>query len=68
MVGWIATHKLLYTLVFGVVDLAIVLPIQASGHQPMWPVSVATAIVVGAIAALVPQVPRLRTWFGHRSS
>jgi hypothetical protein len=63
MITWIASHKFLYWLITAAVVLAIVLPVWATGHKPMLPVSVSTLVVVGVTAALVPRVSRLRSWF-----
>jgi hypothetical protein len=68
MSTWIASHKFFYWLMTAAIVLGIVLPVWATGHKPMWPVSVSTVIIVGGTAALIPRLPRLRAWFRHRNS
>jgi len=63
---WIAAHKFTCWLITAAVVLALVLPVWASGHRPMWPVSVVAAVGVGAVAALIPRGARVATWLGHR--
>lgn len=54
-------HSVIYRLILGAVVLAVVIPVWASGHQPMWPVSL-IAIVVVIVGILVARQPRLRAW------
>jgi hypothetical protein len=63
MSSWIESHKFVYWLITAAVVLAVILPIWASGHHPMWPVSISTLVVVGGTAAVMPRVSRLRMWF-----
>jgi hypothetical protein len=65
MITWIASHKFLDWLMTAATVLAIVLPVRAIGHKAMWPVSISTLVVVGVMAALVPRVPHLRSWYRH---
>ena len=62
---WVASHKFIYWLMTAAVVLAVVLPVWASGHTPMWPVSMSTIVVVSGAAALFPRMPQLRAWFQH---
>jgi hypothetical protein len=62
MSNWITSHQFIYWLMTAAVVLAVVLPVWASGHRPMWPVSVLAVVVVGAAAAFIPRAPRLSTW------
>jgi hypothetical protein len=63
---WIDAHRFRYWLLTAVVVLAVILPVWASGHRPMWPVAASTVVVVGVGAVLVPRLPRLRSWSQHR--
>jgi hypothetical protein len=56
---------ILYRAVLGAVILAIVVPIWASGHRPMWPVSLITIVVVTAVGILLGRRTPLRAWL-HR--
>jgi uncharacterized membrane protein len=62
---WVGSHKLIYWMMTAAVVLAVVLPVWASGHTPMWPVSISTIVVVGGAAAVFPRTQRLRAWFQH---
>ena len=55
-------HSVAYRLILGAVVLAVVIPVWASGHQPMWPVSLITILVVTAAGILLARQPRLRAW------
>jgi hypothetical protein len=55
-------HSVIYRLILGAVVLAVVIPVWASGHQPMWPVSLITILVVTAAGILLARQPRLRAW------
>ena len=55
-------HSVIYRLILGAVVLAVVIPVWASGHQPMWPVSLITILVVTAAGILLARQPRLRVW------
>ncbi|PZS07936.1 MAG: hypothetical protein DLM64_13780 [Solirubrobacterales bacterium] len=59
-------HSTIFRLVLGAVVLAIVIPVWASGHHPMWPVSVMTIVVVAVIGILLARRPRLRGWLRAR--
>jgi uncharacterized protein (DUF983 family) len=58
-------HSVIYRLILGAVALAVVIPVWASGHRPMWPVALITIAVVTAVGILLGQRPRLRDWL-HR--
>ena len=55
-------HSVIYRLILGAVVLAVVIPVWASGHQPIWPVSLITILVVTAAGILLARQPRLRAW------
>jgi hypothetical protein len=55
-------HSIVYRLILGAVVLAVVIPVWASGHQPMWPVAVITMFVVTVAGVLLARQPRLRDW------
>jgi hypothetical protein len=55
-------HLIFYRLILGVVVLAVVIPVWAGGHQPMWPVALITIFVVTAAGLLAARQPRLRDW------
>ena len=55
-------HSVIYRLILGAVVLAVVIPIWVSGHQPMWPVSLITILVVTAAGILLARQLRLRAW------
>jgi uncharacterized membrane protein len=55
-------HSVIYRLILGAVVLAVVIPVWASGHQPMWPVSLITILVVTAAGILLARQLRLRAW------
>ena len=58
-------HSVIYRLILGAVVLAVVIPVWASGHQPMWPFAL-IAIVVVIVGILVARQPRLRAWLRRR--
>ena len=55
-------HSVIYRLILGAVVLAVVIPVWASGHQPMWTVSLITILVVTAAGILLARQSRLRSW------
>jgi hypothetical protein len=59
-------HSMIYRLVLGAVILAVVIPVWASGHHPMWPVSVTTIVVVAVTGIVLARRPRLRGWLRAR--
>jgi uncharacterized membrane protein len=59
-------HSIIYRLILGAVVLAFVIPVWASGHQPMWPVALITIVVVTAGGVLLARQPGLRDWLRHR--
>jgi len=59
-------HSIIYRLVLGAVVLAVVIPVWASGHHPMWPVSVMTIVAVTVTGVLLARRPRLRGWLRAR--
>jgi hypothetical protein len=54
-------HGAIYRLILGAVVLAIVIPPEMSGYQPMWPFAL-TAIAVVIVGIVVGRQPRLRAW------
>ncbi len=46
----------------GAVILAIVLPVQASGYQPLWPVVVGAFLFAIALGVLLSHTPRVGAW------
>ena len=59
-------HSVIYRLILGAAVLAIVIPVWAGGHQPMWPVSLITILAVTSAGILLAREPRLRAWLGRR--
>jgi hypothetical protein len=59
-------HSIIYRLILGAAVLAIVIPVWAGGHQPMWPVSLITILAVTSAGILLAREPRLRAWLGRR--
>ena len=55
-------HSVIYRLILGAVVLAVVIPVWASGYQPMWLVSLITILAVTAAGILLARQPRLRAW------
>ncbi len=49
----------------GAVILAIVLPVQASGYQPLWPVVVGAFLFAIALGILVSHTPIMGAWLGR---
>lgn len=56
----------LYRVFIGALILAIVLPVIASGYQPIWWVVVAACVFGFGVALLLYRVPRLRAWLRRR--
>lgn len=46
-------HSVIFRLILGAVVLAVVIPVGASGHQPMLPVAVAAIFVVTVAGVLL---------------
>ncbi len=59
-------HSIIYRLILGAVVLAVVIPVWASGHQPMWPVALITLAVVTAVGVLLTHHPGLHDWLRRR--
>jgi len=59
-------HSIIYRLILGAVVLAFIIPVWASGQQPMWPVAVITIVVVTAAGILLARQPGLRDWLRRR--
>lgn len=59
-------HSIIYRLILGAAVLAIVIPVWAGGHQPMWPVSLITILAVTSAGILLAREPRLRAWLRRR--
>jgi hypothetical protein len=59
-------HSIIYRLILGAVVLAFVVPVWASGHQPMWPVALVTIGVVTTVGVLLAHQPGLRDWLRRR--
>ncbi len=59
-------RSIIYRLILGAVVLAVVIPVWAGGHRPMWPVSLVTIFVVAALGVLLARQPRLREWLRRR--
>jgi hypothetical protein len=59
-------HSILYRLILGAVILAVVIPVWASGHEPMWPVATGTIFAVGTAGVMMARQPRLRDWLRRR--
>jgi hypothetical protein len=59
-------HSVIYRIILGAVVLAVVIPIWAGGHRPMWPVSIVTIVVVTALGISLARHPRLRAWLSRR--
>jgi hypothetical protein len=58
-------HGVIYRLGLGAIVLAIVIPVDVSGQQPVWPFAlVAVAVVIAGI--LVARRPRLHAWLRSR--
>jgi|NGEPerStandDraft_6_1074524.scaffolds.fasta_scaffold77539_2 hypothetical protein len=59
-------HSIIYRFILGAVVLAFVIPVWASGHQPMWPVALVTIVVVTAAGVLLARQPGLHDWLLRR--
>ena len=59
-------HSIIYRLILGAAVLAIVIPVWAGGHKPMWPVSLITILAVTSAGILLAREPRLRAWLRRR--
>jgi hypothetical protein len=59
-------HSIFYRLILGAVILAVVIPVWASGHGPMWPVALIIIFAVSAAGILIARQPRLRDWLRRR--
>ncbi|HEY4895643.1 MAG TPA: hypothetical protein VII01_06100 [Solirubrobacteraceae bacterium] len=59
-------HSIIYRLILGSVVLVFVIPVWASGHQPMWPVALITIVVVTAAGVPLARQPGLRDWLRRR--
>jgi uncharacterized membrane protein len=66
MRDWFTLHSVIYRLVLGALVLAVVIPVWASGHHPMWPVALITISVVTAVGVLLARGPHLRHWLRRR--
>jgi hypothetical protein len=60
------SRSFFYRLGLGVVVLAVVIPVWASGHRPMWPVALLTIFVVTVVGVLLVRRPWLRDWLRRR--
>ena len=58
-------HGVIYRFILGAIVLAIVIPVGATGYQPMWPFAL-MAIVVVIVGIVVARRPRLRAWLRSR--
>jgi MFS superfamily sulfate permease-like transporter len=59
-------HSMIYRLILGALVLALVIPVWASGHKPMWPVALITIVVVTAAGVLLAHQSDLRAWLRRR--
>ena len=53
-----------YRLILGAIVLAIVIPPELSGYQPLWPFALG-AIAVVIVGIVMGRRPRLRAWLRH---
>jgi hypothetical protein len=60
------SHSIIYRFILGALVLAFVIPVWASGQQPMWPVAVVTIVVVTAAGVLLARRPDLHDWLLRR--
>ena len=61
----LTVHGVIYRLILGAIVLAIVIPANMTGHQPLWPFAlIAIVVVIGGI--LMARQPRLRAWLRRR--
>jgi uncharacterized membrane protein len=58
-------HGVIYRLILGAIVLAIVIPANMSGQQPLWPFAL-IAIVVVILGILMARQPHLRAWLRRR--
>ena len=66
MQDWFTLRSIIYRLILGSVVLAVVIPVWAGGHRPMWPVALITIFVVAALGVVFARQPRLREWLRRR--
>ena len=59
-------RSIVYRLILGAVVLAVVIPVWAGGHRPMWPVAVAAIFVATVVGVLLARQRRLRDWLRRR--
>jgi hypothetical protein len=59
-------HSIIYRLILGAVVLAVVVPVWAGGHKPMWPVAVIAIVVVAAVGVLTARQATLAAWLRRR--
>jgi hypothetical protein len=57
----------LYRLLLGAAILGIVLPVQASGYQPVWPVVVGALVGVVSCGILLSRLTPLGTWLRRQA-
>jgi len=58
-------NGVIYRLILGALVLAIVIPVSATGYEPMWPFAlIAIAVVTAGIVAA--RRPRLSAWLRRR--
>lgn len=62
MRDWLTWHSIVYRLIVGAVVLAIVIPVWASGHHPMWPIALIAILVATVAGVLLARHPRLHDW------
>jgi len=55
-------HMNIYRLILAAVVLAVVIPVWASGHQPMWLVALLALFAVTAAGVLLARESHLREW------
>jgi hypothetical protein len=66
MRGRFTLHSIIYRLLLSAVVLAVIIPVWAGGHRPMWPVSLITIFFVAALGVLLARQRRLREWLRQR--
>ncbi len=52
----------LYRLFLGAIVLGIVLPVQANGYEPLWPVVLGAFVFTLVVGILLARIPRLGAW------
>ncbi len=62
---WFSSRSILYRLALGLVVLAIVIPVWASGFQSIWLIAIIALAVVTAIGVLMARQPCIGGWL-HR--